>query len=198
MNTYYNSRVCSSIAPNKYDCQSFNTRTGNCGGNFRSIAHYMWQQLTHLCENVARTQLGINATWTGRTGEARAAGTYAPLHTCMYSGRIYVNVSISHATSARERDCVSAKRSHTRNLDPVARCERVLIIGTQVPATRPRTCVRAWAAGWRPKVDTFRTRVRCIKMFSTTKIALAIWKMHGRRGRTLVYAIYKRRRAIRD
>jgi len=36
-----------------------------CESDFRSIAHYMWQQLTYLSENVARTQLWINATWTG-------------------------------------------------------------------------------------------------------------------------------------
>jgi len=58
-----------------------------CGGNFRSIVHYMWQQLTHLCENIARTQLWINATWTGRDMRDRDASE-GLVHTRRYT-RIY-------------------------------------------------------------------------------------------------------------
>lgn len=124
-----------------------------CGGNFRSIAHYTWQQLTH--PSVARIQLWINATWTGRdTREIRRDGggggwsAYAPLR-AYTRGRIYVNVFISRIDeprpSARKRE-MQPHVAQCRRTNP--RCERALKIGTQVPATRPRTCVRAYVRAW--------------------------------------------------
>lgn len=132
------------------------------GGNFRSIAHYATTTDTSLREH-CRTQLWINATWTGRdmrNSETRRseserdpvhvrATTRVPYAVGFMSTYLLPRCRASAVLSCRrERDCINAKRAgrkiSTHGWSFVVNESLFIGIGTQVPATRPRACVRAW------------------------------------------------------
>lgn len=75
-----------------------------------------------------------------RVDLAQHTHRYTRIHAVGFMSTYLLTIQHRQASPVR---CESAKRSHTQNLDarPDSRCERVLIIGTRVPATRPRTCV---------------------------------------------------------
>lgn len=128
-----------------------------------------------------------------RCESERDPGSRTRHYTRIIRGWIYVNVSITHMQSIggslpsrRESDCINAKRAgrkiSTHGWPSVVNESLFIGIGTQVSATRPRTCVREGTRAYVPerladgrKVNVFsNTHVRRVRRFSR----LAAWKIH--------------------